>query len=189
MPRTRSKPTVSQAVARTTAVDGSWHATQEQLGVWWCTDCRNHCQIHIQASQHGTWWVAFFPSSEIPVRRVPTASLFSESKLLSKCHYNGAIVIIHLTSELGLISFFPVYPSQRSMISLMCTGTAGLLHFRFCHFACASLLLGWRIINWVLFLCWWNFHRLLCEKSSNYIQFCFNRKDNSQKTCGIGIKS
>lgn len=43
------------------SVDGSWHATQEQLGVWWCTDCRNLCQIHIQASQHGTWWVAFFP--------------------------------------------------------------------------------------------------------------------------------
>lgn len=32
----------------------------------------------------------------------------SESKLLSKCRYNGAIVIIHLTSELGLISRFPV---------------------------------------------------------------------------------
>lgn len=102
----------------------------------------------------------FFPFIRDPWAQSSHRLPFSESKLLSKCHYNGAIVIIHLTSELGLISFFPVYPSQRSMISLMCTGTADLLHFRFCHFTCASLPLGWGIINWVLFLFWWNFHPL-----------------------------
>lgn len=53
----------------------------------------------------------FFPFIRDPCVQSSHRLPFSESKLLSKCHYNGSIVIIHLTSELGLISFFPVYPS------------------------------------------------------------------------------